>query len=96
LWSKKRSAVYRCRLAAPRRSPGGSEARADPKISRRNPGDDLAVAGGADGLQLACSCHLSPARAGQLAFKAGGKMNWCIRQDLNLQPSDPKSEALSN
>jgi hypothetical protein len=21
---------------------------------------------------------------------------WCIRQDLNLQPSDPKSEALSN
>jgi hypothetical protein len=22
--------------------------------------------------------------------------NWRIRQDLNLQPSDPKSEALSN
>jgi hypothetical protein len=23
-------------------------------------------------------------------------LRWCIRQDLNLQPSDPKSEALSN
>jgi hypothetical protein len=23
-------------------------------------------------------------------------INWCIRQDSNLQPSDPKSEALSN
>jgi hypothetical protein len=23
-------------------------------------------------------------------------LGWCIRQDLNLQPSDPKSEALSN
>ena len=23
-------------------------------------------------------------------------VEWCIRQDLNLQPSDPKSEALSN
>jgi hypothetical protein len=29
----------------------------------------------------------SPLRAGE---------GWCIRQDLNLQPSDPKSEALSN
>jgi site-specific DNA recombinase len=25
-----------------------------------------------------------------------GSSIWCIRQDLNLQPSDPKSEALSN
>ena len=23
-------------------------------------------------------------------------VKWCIRQDLNLQPSDPKSEALSS
>jgi len=55
---------------------------------RRKSGNDLAVDGGAGGLRLACSCHLSPARAGQLAFKEASKLKWCIRQDVNLLPSD--------
>jgi site-specific DNA recombinase len=31
-----------------------------------------------------------------LGDETGGCITWCIRQDLNLQPSDPKSEALSS
>ena len=31
-----------------------------------------------------------------LPFHHARFYGWCIRQDLNLQPSDPKSEALSN
>ena len=35
---------------------------------RRNNGVNHAAYGGAGGVRLACSCQLSPARAGQLVF----------------------------
>jgi hypothetical protein len=34
--------------------------------------------------------------AAVFALRFAPSEDWCIRQDLNLQPSDPKSEALSN
>jgi hypothetical protein len=94
--AEKKESRFPLRTRNPQKAPGSSEAREVFRFIRRISGDDLAADGGAGGLRLACSCHLSPARAGQLAFAEGGKMKWCIRQDLNLQPSDPKSEALSN
>jgi hypothetical protein len=47
---------------------------------------------------LACSSvglGVQPRYGGQ-QVTLGWNASWCIRQDLNLQPSDPKSEALSN
>jgi hypothetical protein len=47
---------------------------------------------------MAQAARLRVGRYGAAAFAlryAAGE-GWRIRQDLNLQPSDPKSEALSN
>ena len=42
-----------------------------------------------------CALHRESNRIDKTPVKQG-EYDWRVRQDLNLQPSDPKSEALSN